>query len=124
MLGGNLRSLYAEFLVEASRLTGRDLSEPAAAYRLAAERWDEAAAITLTVPPVAEAVGADRRRRRAIAAGDDEAAAAAGAASERASKSESGLDRPAMLALFGDLADAITICHRAEVDALEALRRS
>jgi hypothetical protein len=39
LFGGSLRRLYAEFLDHASQLTYIDLSEPASAYLVAAERW-------------------------------------------------------------------------------------
>ena len=45
LFGGSLRRRYVEFLDHAGHLLDIDLSEPASAYMLAAERWLDVAAV-------------------------------------------------------------------------------
>ncbi len=59
ILGGNLRSMYADFLREAAKITGRPLGEAERAYRKTAKSWEEFASVCLEVP----ARQRDRRSR-------------------------------------------------------------
>jgi hypothetical protein len=124
LFGGSLRRLYAEFLDHASQLTYIDLSEPASAYLVAAERWLEVAAVCRSVPTVDKAARLSRVRRDAVERGDagDEAArqAAEGIAGVLDSTDRIGPDE--MAELFANLSEAIRAAAGAERDALQALR--
>jgi hypothetical protein len=124
LFGGSLRRPYAEFLDHASQLTYIDLSEPASAYLVAAERWLEVAAVCRSVPTVDKAARLSRVRRDAVERGDagDEAArqAAEGIAGVLDSTDRIGPDE--MADLFANLSEAIRAAAGAERDALEALR--
>ncbi len=121
--GGNLRSLYADFLKEAGKLTGRPLGEAERAYGKAARSWEEFASVCLEVPIVNELIDLDRRRREAIRQGDlgwDEAAFA-GPRSDRLLKSDADLGEGDRRKLFERMAETLRIVHGNEVNALEAL---
>jgi hypothetical protein len=121
--GGNLRSLYADFLKEAGKITGRSLGRAERAYRKAAESWDAFAAICIGVPIVKEVVELDRERRNAIRQGDlgwDDAALA-GARSERLLRSDVDLGDGDRRKLFEQMAEALRIVHGNEVTALESM---
>ncbi len=124
LLGGNLRSLYADFLVQAAVMTGLPLREAAVAYRTAADRWQRCAAVCASVPIVRSIVAAEARRRSAVAQGDRGSAAAAAAAAESARLMASGdlrlraADRTALLA---DLSTALDRAYEGEIAALETL---
>jgi len=124
LFGGSLRRLYAEFLDHASQLIDTDLSEPASAYRVAAERWLDVAAVCRSVPAVDEASRQSRVRRDAVERGDiaGEAAlkAAEGIAGVLYSTDRIGPDETAEL--FSNLSEAIHTATNAERDALETLR--
>jgi hypothetical protein len=124
LFGGSLRRPYAEFLDHASQLTYIDLSEPASAYLVAAERWLEVAAVCRSVPTVDKAARLSRVRRDAVERGDagDEAArqAAEGIAGVLDSTDRIGPDE--MAELFANLSEAIRAAAGAERDALQALR--
>ncbi len=127
IFGGNLRLLFVEFLIEASRLTGRDLDAPAHSYRQAATAWEKLAATCLAAPVVKEMVDLDARRRSAVARGDagwEEAAAVASRSSALLQQGDIGLDAPGRSQLFQDMADALTEAHLSEVAALGALAGS
>lgn len=121
--GGNLRSLYADFLKEASKITGRSLGEAERAYRQAAKAWEEFASVGLEVPVVKEIVDLDRQRRNAVRQGDQgwDEAKAAGLRSSRLKKSDAGLDAGARKKLFGRMAETLRIVHGQEANALQAL---
>ncbi len=123
MLGGNLRSLYADFLREAAKITGRPLGEAERAYRKAAKSWEEFASVCLEVPVVNEIVDLDRHRRNAMRQGDQgwDEAKAAGLRSARLTKSDADLDDGERKKLFGRMAETLRIVHGNEVNALEAL---
>jgi hypothetical protein len=127
--GGSLRPLYAEFLDEAARVTGRTgLKTVAEQYRHAADAWDDVADATLPdgFEPLTEAADLSRRRREAVRrgdAGDIESAEAAKELNELASRFEPGLpltDRE-IDGLFQSLAGSIEAAYRAEVAAHAAL---
>ena len=121
--GGNLRSLYADFLKEAGKITGRSLGRAERAYRKAAESWDAFAAICIGVPIVKEVVELDRERRNAIRQGDlgwDDAALA-GARSERLLRSDVDRGDGDRRKLFEQMAEALRIVHGNEVTALESM---
>jgi hypothetical protein len=124
LFGGSLRRLYAEFLDHASQFTDIDLSGPASAYVVAAERWLEVAAVCRSVPTVDKAARLSRVRRDAVERGDagDEAArqAAEGIAGVLDSTDRIGPDE--MAELFANLSEAIRAAAGAERDALQALR--
>lgn len=123
--GGNLRNLYADFLVEAAVMTGLPLRNAAAAYRTAADAWLRCAAVCASVPVVRRIVVAEARRRSAVALGDRGAADAAEAAGERAdlmATDDVGLRRDDRTSLLLDLSAALARAYDAEVTALEALR--
>jgi hypothetical protein len=124
IFGGNLRMLFVEFLADATRLTGRDLDAPAAAYRQAAAAWERFAAICLSAPVVKQVVDLDARRWSAVARGDAgwEEAATVGALSNRLlHESDLGLDPRDQVRLFSEMAEALSEVHRAEVAAHAAL---
>jgi hypothetical protein len=123
MSGGNLRSLYADFLKEAGKITGRALGEAERAYRKAAKSWDEFASACLEVPVVNEIVDLDRQRRNAIRQGDQgwDDAKAAGLRSARLLNSDPDLGHGERRKLFGRMAETLRIVHGNEVNALEAL---
>ena len=121
--GGNLRSLYADFLKEAGKITGRSLGEAEGAYRKAAKSWEEFASVCLEVPVVNEIVDLDRQRRNAIRQGDQglDEAKAAGLRSARLKKSDAGLGDGERRKLLERMAETLRIVHGNEVNALEAL---
>jgi len=121
--GGNLRSMYADFLREAGKLTGRPLVEAETAYRKAAGSWEEFAAVCLEVPIVKTIVELDRGRREAIRNGDEgwEEALSAGPVSGRLLRSEVDLGEGERRELFNRMAEALRVVHGNEVNALEAL---
>ncbi|HJR86722.1 MAG TPA: BtrH N-terminal domain-containing protein [Acidimicrobiia bacterium] len=123
ILGGNLRSLYADFLKEAGKITGRPLGAAERAYRTAAKSWEEFASVCLEVPVVNEIVDLDRQRRNAIRQGDQgwDEARSAGLQSARLIKTDAGLGDRERRKLFGRMAEALRIVHGSEVNALEAL---
>ena len=122
--GGSLRGLYSEFLDHAGQLIDVDLSEPAGAYRAAAELWLDVAAVCGTVPEVEEAYRLSRARRNAVERGDvgDEAArkAAEGIAGVLDSTDRFGPDE--MGDLFSNLSEAVRGATNAERNALGTLR--
>ena len=127
IFGGNLRMLFVEFLSDAARLTGRDLEAPAHAYRQAGAAWEKFAATCLAAPMVKEVVDLNARRRSAVAKGDAgwEEAAKAGVRSNRLLQgSYTGLDLNEQVRLFGEMAEALSEVHRAEVAAHAALAGS
>ncbi|HEX5671785.1 MAG TPA: BtrH N-terminal domain-containing protein [Acidimicrobiia bacterium] len=124
ILGGNLRMLFVEFLIEAARLTDRDLDAPAAAYRQAAAAWERFAATCLSVPLVKQVVDLNARKWSAVAKGDAgwEEAATVGAHSNRLlQESDIGLSASEQVRLFAEMAGALLEVHRAEVTAHNAL---
>jgi hypothetical protein len=123
MLGGNLRSMYADFLREAGKITGRPLGEAERAYRKAAKSWEEFASVCLEVPIVNEIVDLDRHRRNAMRQGDQgwDEAKTAGLASSRLMKADADLGLGERRKLFGRMAETLRIVHGTEVNALEAL---
>jgi hypothetical protein len=122
--GGSLRGLYSEFLDHAGRLLHVDLSEPAGACMVAAERWLEVAAVCRSVPVVNEASRLSRMRRDAVEQGDigDEAARQAARQMAGVLDSSDTIGPDEMTDLFSDLADAVQAAAGAERDALELLR--
>jgi hypothetical protein len=124
LFGGSLRRLYAEFLDQAGQLIDIDLSEPARAYMVAAERWLDVVAVCRSVPAVDEASRLSRARRDAVERGDtgDEAAleAAEGITAVLDSTDPIGPDEAADL--FSNLSEAIKAAANAEREALETLR--
>ena len=123
MLGGNLRSMYADFLREAGKITGRPLGEAERAYRKAAKSWEEFASVRLEVPVVNEIVELDRQRRNAIRQGDRgwDVAKAAGLSSALLMTSDADLGDGERRKLFERMAETLRIVHGNEVNALEAL---
>jgi hypothetical protein len=123
MLGGNLRSLYADFLKEAGKITGRALGEAERAYRKAAESWDAFAATCIEVPIVNEIIELHRERRDAIRQGDLgwDVAELAGSRSRGLLKSDVDLGDGDRRKLFEQMAETLRIVHGNEVTALEAL---
>jgi hypothetical protein len=121
--GGNLRSMYADFLREAGKITGRPLGEAERAYRKAAKSWEEFASICLEVPVVNEIVELNRDRRNAIRQGDEgwDQAKAAGLRSARLLESDADLGDGERRKLFQRMAETLRIVHGNEVNALEAL---
>jgi hypothetical protein len=127
--GGSLRPLYAEFIDEAVRVTGRtELSAVAEQYRHAAESWDDVADATLPdgFEPLRKAVDLARRRREAVRrgnAGDTVAAEAAMTLNELAAEFEPGLplNDSEIDDIFESLSGAIYSAHQAEVEAHSAL---
>jgi hypothetical protein len=124
LFGGSLRRLYAEFLDQAGQLIDIDLSEPARAYMVAAERWLDVVAVCRSVPAVDEASRLSRARRDAVERGDtgDHAAleAAEGITDVLDSTDPIGPDEAADL--FSNLSEAIKAAANAEREALETLR--
>ena len=124
LFGGSLRRLYAEFLDHAGQLIDVDLSEPADAYVVAAERWLDVAAVCRSVPAVDEASRLSRIRRDAVERGDigDGVAvkAAGGIASALGAPDRFGPDE--MADLFSNLSEAVQAAANAERGALETLR--
>jgi hypothetical protein len=122
--GGSLRGLYSEFLDHAGRLLHVDLSEPAGACMVAAERWLEVAAVCRSVPVVNEASRLSRMRRDAVEQGDigDEAARQAARQMAGVLDSSDNIGPGEVTDLFSDLADAVQTAAGAERDALELLR--
>jgi hypothetical protein len=123
IFGGNLRSLYADFLKEAGKITGRSLGEAERAYRKAATSWEEFASVCREVPVVNEVVDLDRHRRNAMRQGDEgwDEAKAAGLRSARLRKSDADLGDGDRRKLFEQMAETLRIVHGNEVTALEAL---
>ena len=123
MLGGNLRSLYADFLKEAGKITGRALGEAERAYRKAGESWDAFAATCIEVPIVNEVIELHRERRDAIRQGDVgwDVAESAGSRSRGLLKSDVDLGDGDRRKLFEQMAETLRIVHGNEVSALEAL---
>jgi butirosin biosynthesis protein H-like/uncharacterized protein DUF4872 len=121
--GGNLRSLYADFLKEAAKITGRPLGDAQRAYRKAAKSWEEFASVCLEVPVVTEIVDLDRQRRNAVRQGDQgwDEAKSAGLRSARLRKSDADLGDGDRRKLFEQMAETLRIVHGNEVTALEAL---
>ena len=121
--GGNLRLLYADFLQEAAKITGRSLGEAERAYRKAAKSWEEFASVCLEVPVVTEIVDLDRQRRNAIRQGDQgwDEAEAAGLRSARLRKSDVNLGEGDRRKLFEQMAETLRVVHGNEVTALQAL---
>jgi hypothetical protein len=122
--GGNLRRTYAEFLDTAGLLVDIDLSEPAGAYMVAAQRWLDVAAVCRTVPAVDDASRLSRERLEAVERGDIGNRAARQAAEEIAAALDSS-DRigPVEVAeLFSNLSEAVRAAADAERDALAILR--
>jgi hypothetical protein len=123
--GGSLRPLYAEFIDEAVRVTGRtELSAVAEHYRHAAEAWDDVADATLPdgFEPLRQAVDLSRRRRDAVRrgnAGDMAAAEAAMALNALAAEFEPGLplSDSEIDEIFESLSEAVDSAHKAEVEA-------
>lgn len=127
ILGGNLRKQFVEFLVDAARLTGRDLDAPAEGYRRAAIAWEAFAAQCLAAPVVKEVVDLDAVRIAAVVKGDsgwDKAKAAAARSNVLLGQTDIGLDDQGRNQLFADMAEALGEAHRAEVAALAALAAS
>jgi hypothetical protein len=122
--GGTLRNLYAGFLDEAASLVDTDLSEAAGAYRVAAERWLDVAAVCRSMPAVDEAARLSRLRRDAVEKGDAADKAAREAAEGFATVFESAdpLVPDEMTDLFKQMADAVRAVSQAEKEALQALR--
>jgi hypothetical protein len=127
--GGNLRGLYAEFLDEAAGLLDTPaLGKAAAAYREAAARWDEVAAVALPADhdPFAEARRLVDRLQAQVERGDAgrrEAASTAGrlwALRDRWRPEFPGDDQ-AVDALLVGLAAAVGAACDAEEAALAAL---
>ncbi len=124
ILGGNLRSLFAEFCAAAGPWIGRDLADAVAGYRQAAAAWARVAEIPLQVPTVQSIVTLDRERRKAVADGDTGAArarAAADRSQELMASDDTGLSDGDRAELFATLADAVTTAAEAEVGARAAL---
>jgi hypothetical protein len=123
ILGGNLRSLYADFLKEAAKITGRPLAESERAYRKAAESWDEFGSVCLEVPVVSEIIDLHRQRRNALRHGDQgwDEAMAAGLRSARLMEADAELGDGERRRLFERMAETLRIVHGNEVSALEAL---
>jgi hypothetical protein len=127
IFGGNLRRLFVEFLAEAARLIGRDLEEPAHAYRQAAAAWERFAATCLSAPVVKQVVDLDARRWSAVAKGDagwEEAASAGASSNALLQGADTGLDASEQVRLFAEMAEALLEVHRAEVTAHAALAGS
>jgi hypothetical protein len=124
IFGGNLRRLFVEFLAEAARLTGRDLEEPAHAYRQAAAAWERFAATCLSAPVVKQVVDLDARRWSAATRGDagwEEAASSGAHSNALLQGSDTGLDAGEQVRLFAEMAEALLEVHQAEVTAHAAL---
>ncbi len=123
ILGGNLRDLYAEFLDLAGDLTALPLAEAAAAYRAAAQAWNDLAKTILAAPTVAAVIDANRERREAVLHGDAGAAdaAAAAARSQRAMQEGPPIDRQARDDLFSAMAAGVRTAHDAEKAALRTM---
>jgi hypothetical protein len=122
--GGTLRDLYAGFLDRSGSLVEIDLSGPAGAYRVAAQRWRDLAAVCRTVPAVAETSRLGRLRRDAVEKGDvgDQAGLEAAGAIAQALSSTDPIGPDQMTELFSRLADAVRAVSDAEKDAVQALR--
>lgn len=123
ILGGNLRSMYADFLREAAKITGRPLGEAERAYRKAAKSWDEFASVCLEVPFVNEIVDLARQRRNALRQGDQgwDEAKAAGLRIAELMKADADMGDGDRRKLFERMAETLRIVHGNEVNALEAL---
>ncbi len=123
ILGGNLRSMYADFLREAAKITGRPLGEAERAYRKTAKSWEEFASVCLEVPLVNEIVGLARQRRNALRQGDQgwDEAKAAGLRIAELMKADADLGDGDRRKLFERMAETLRIVHGNEVNALEAL---
>ena len=122
--GGSLRHLYAEFLGHAGQLIDSDLSGPASAYKVAAERWLDIAAVCRSVPAVNEASRLSRVRRDAVERGDigDDAALKAAERIAGVLESTDRIGPDEMPDLFSNLSEAVHAAANAERDALETLR--
>ena len=122
--GGSLRREYVEFLDHAEHLIGVDLSQPADAYMVAAERWLAVAAVCRSVPAVDKASQMSRVRRDAVKRGDtgnEEALKAAEGIAGVLDTTDSIYPNE-MDDLFSTLSEAIHAVANAERDALETLR--
>jgi hypothetical protein len=124
LFGGSLRRLYSDFLGHAGQLIDRDLSEPAAAYLVAAERWHDVAVVCRSVSAVDEVSRLSRARRDAVARGDvaDDKARDAAKGIRDVLESSDPIGRGEMTELFANLAEAVKAMANAERDALETLR--
>ncbi len=124
LFGGTLRGRYAEFLDDAGKLLDTDLSEASGAYRVAAERWLDVAAVCRSVPAVDEASRLSQLRRDAVERGDssDNAARAAAEGIAGVFDSADPISREEMADLFPRLAEAVRSAANAEREALEKLR--
>ena len=124
LFGGSLRRLYAGFLEHAGQMVDIDLSEPASAYVVAAERWLDVAAVCRTLPAVDEASQLSRARRDAVEKGDraNDAAVNAAKGIANALRATDHIGPDEMADLFSNLAEAINAAAKAERDALETLR--
>lgn len=124
LFGGSQRALYAEFLDQIGPPIGLDLSEPGDAYRVAAGRWLDVAAVCRTVPAVDEAARLVRERRQAVERGDigDDAAGEAAKGIARILASTKPIGPGEMAGLFSDLSEAVRTVAGAERAALETLR--
>jgi hypothetical protein len=129
--GGNLRGLYAEFLDEAAELLDTPaLGEAATAYREAAARWHEVAAVALPADqePFAEARRLTDELQRQVERGDagrQQAAEAAGrlwTLRDRWRPRFPGGDDQ-VDALLAELATRVTAVYQAETAALANLAR-
>jgi hypothetical protein len=129
---GGLRSLYADFLLEAADVTGnRRLSEPAGQYTALAREWNALAddALPDTVAPFRRSKDIIRDRHRARMAGGDAWRATAPLTDElHAIGSECDrafpLNDREVSELFQGLQTRLFAIHQAEVAAVESLRRS
>ena len=124
MFGGSLRRRYAEFLDHAGTAIDTDLSGPAGAYMVAAERWLDVAAVCRTIPAVDEASRLSRLRRDAVERGDSGDRAARTAAEGLAGVLDSSdpISGDEMADVFPRLSESIHSVANAERDALETLR--
>lgn len=124
ILGGNLRSLYADFCASAGPWIDRDLTNAAEAYRRAASAWTRVAEVAHQVTSVQTIVRLDGERRDAVADGDAGAARARAAAErshELLASDETGLSGSDRTELFAALAGAISAAAEAENVARSAL---
>ncbi len=122
--GGNLRELYAEFLVEAAPALGERARHAAAGFRLAAQRWHEfaEAALPADVPQYAQLRELTAEVAAGVALGDAGGSARADAA-QRLWQLREELDRRAPVAPdFGLLTQRMSAVYEAEREAVEALR--
>lgn len=124
ILGGDLRGLFADFCGEAGEWLDLDLSEAAEAYRVAAARWADVAAVPMEIASVAAVVEADRDRRAAVTAGDAGAAEAKEAAdrsTDLLAADSTGLSQSGRTELFTLIGDRLADAVESEQAALAAL---